>query len=162
MLGDSYARAGFVGQAQKIAALIEPLADQNNLEQMGYLHLLEGEIALSLRQRDKAIELLKQSDKENRTGMSVEALAHAYQESERIDDAVDSYEKMLNLTDLPLGWEPQQRWLEARYALAMDYSARGEKQKARETLAALLNLWKNADPNLPLLRHVKDEFAKLQ
>jgi hypothetical protein len=35
-----------------------------------------------------------------------------------------------------------------------------EKQKARETLATLLNLWKDADPNLPLLKQAKAEYAK--
>ncbi len=162
MLGDAYARAGLVDQAEKIAALIAPQADQHSLEQMGYVHLLEGEIASSVEQQDKAIELLKQSDKENRTGLSIEALAHAYQQSGKIDEAVSTYEKMLSLTDLPLGWEPQQRWLEARYTLALDYSSRGDKKKARETLATLLNLWKDADPNLPLLKQAKSEFAKLQ
>ncbi len=162
MLGDAYARAGLVDQAEKIAAMITPSADQHSLEQMGYLHLLEGEIALSLGEHDRAIELLKQSDKENRTGLSIEALAHAYQQSARINEAIATYENMLGLTDLPLGWEPQQRWLEARYSLALDYSSRGDKQKARETLATLLNLWKDADPNLPLLKKAKAEYTKLQ
>jgi hypothetical protein len=40
---------------------------------VGYPHLLDGEIALSLGQSNKALELLKQSDKENRTGFSQEA-----------------------------------------------------------------------------------------
>lgn len=161
MVGDFCARAGFLEKAQKIEALITPLADQRNLEQMGYLHLLEGEIALSLRQRDKAIELLKRSDKENRTGLSIEALAHAYQQFGEIDEAVDSYNRMLNAPDRSLGWEPQQRWRAARYTLARDYASRGDRQKARETLAPLLNLWKNADPNLPLLKDAKAEYAKL-
>jgi eukaryotic-like serine/threonine-protein kinase len=52
--------------------------------------------------------------------------------------------------------------LEARYTLALDYSARRDKHKARETLATLLNLWKDADPNLPLLKQAKAEYAKLQ
>ena len=162
MIGNVCARDGFVDQAQKIAALITPMADQRNLEQMGYLHLLQGEIALSLGQNDKAIELLMQSDKEDQTGFSIEALAHAYQQAGKIDEAVASYEKMLSSIDPSLGWEPQQRWLEARYALALDYSSRGDKQKARETLATLLNLWKNADPNLHLLKQAKAEYAKLQ
>jgi len=68
---------------------------------------------------------------------------------------------MLNSTDRSLGREPQQRWLEARYTLALDYSSRGDKQKARETLATLLNLWKDADPNLALLKQAKAEYAKL-
>ncbi len=162
LCGDAYARAGFADQAEKIAAMITPIADQNNPEQMGYLHLLEGDIALSAGQRDKAIELLEQSDKEDSTGLSSEALAHGYQKSGDIDKAISSYEKMLSSTDHSLGWEPQQRWLEARYTLALDYSSRGDKQKAREMLATLLNLWKDADANLPLLKQAKAEYAKLQ
>jgi tetratricopeptide (TPR) repeat protein len=162
MLGDFYARAGFVDEAQKIAALISPLVDQRNLEEMGYLHLLEGEIAVSLGQRDRAIELLMQSNKEDRTGLSLEALAHAYQRFGEIGEAVASYESMFRLSELALGWEPQQRWVEARYRLAQDYSSRGEKEKADRTLALLLNLWKGADPNLPLLKLAKAEYSKLQ
>jgi eukaryotic-like serine/threonine-protein kinase len=162
MLGDAYVRAGILQQAEKIATVITPMADPRSVEQMGYVHLLEGEVALVLGQHDKAIELLMQSDKENRTGLSIEALAHAYQQSGEIDEAIATYEKMLGLPDLPLGWEPQQRWLEARYTLAVDYASRGDKQKARETLATFLNLWKNADPGLPILIAAKSEYAKLQ
>jgi eukaryotic-like serine/threonine-protein kinase len=162
MLGDAYARAGILDQAEKIAAVITPTADPRSVEQMGYVHLLEGEIALALGQHDKAIELLMQSDKENRTGLSIEALAHAYQQSGEIDEAIATYEKMLGWPDLPLGWEPQQRWLESRYTLSVDYASRGDKQKARETLATFLNLWKNADPDLPVLNAAKSEYAKLQ
>ena len=162
MIGDVCARDGFVDQAQKIAALITPVADQRNLEQMGYLHLLLGEIALSVGQHDKAIELLMQSDKENQTGFSIEALAYAFQQSGKIGEAVAIYEKMFSSNGKSLSWEPQQRWLEARYTLALDYASRGDKQKARETLATLLNLWKDADPNLPLLKQAKAEYAKLQ
>jgi len=44
----------------------------------------------------------------------------------------------------------------------LDYSSRGDKQKARDTVATLLNLWKDTDPNLPLLEQAKAEYAKLQ
>jgi eukaryotic-like serine/threonine-protein kinase len=162
MVGEAYARAGLLNQAQKIVAMIAPGVDPRSVEQMGYLHLLQGEIALSVKQHDKATELLKQSDTENRTAFSIEALAHAYQQSGKIEEAVATYEKMLALPDLPLGWEPQQRWLEARYTLAQDYSARGDRLKARETLETLLNLWKDADPSLPLLKQATAEYAKLQ
>jgi DNA-binding winged helix-turn-helix (wHTH) protein/tetratricopeptide (TPR) repeat protein len=160
MLGDAYSRAGLINQAQKIAAIITPLADQHNSEQMGYLHLLEGEIALASGKHAEAIELLAQSDKENSTGFSMESIAHAYQESGDLDKAIASYEKVLSSTNRLLGWEAQQYWLEAHYILALDYSSRGDKQKARETLATLLNLWKDADPDLPLLKQAKTEYAK--
>ncbi len=162
LLGDAYARAGFVNQAKKVAAVITPLADQSSAEQMGYLHLLEGEIASSAGQFDEGIELLKQSGKENSTALSTEALAHAYQRCGKIDEALASYEAMLRSDQRSLGWEPQQRWLEARVTLASDYAARGEKEKARKTLEGLLNRWKQADPNLPILKRAEAEYAKLQ
>lgn len=162
MLGDACSSTGLEDQAQRILAIIAPLADQRNSEQMGYLHLLEGEIALASGKYSEAIGLLAQSDKENSTGLSMEAIAHAYQASGDVEKAITSYEKILSSADDSLGWEPQQRWLEAHYTLALDYSSRGEKQKARETLATLLNLWKDADSNLPLLKKAKAEYAKLQ
>jgi tetratricopeptide (TPR) repeat protein len=99
---------------------------------------------------------------ENNTALSIKALAHAYQQSGDIDRAVASYEKMSHLAEPSLGWEPQQRWLIARYTLASDYISRGDKQKARDTLTTLLNLWKDADPNLVTLRDAKAAYAGLQ
>ena len=162
MIGDACARAGFTDEAQQIAALITPLADPHSSEQMGYVHLLQGDIALAAGQNDKAIELLRQSDKENSTALSMEALAHAYQQAGQIDQAIATFQKMLRSTDGSLSWEAQQRWLVARYTLASDYSSRGDKQKARDTLATLLTLWKNADPDLPTLIAAKSAYAKLQ
>jgi DNA-binding winged helix-turn-helix (wHTH) protein/tetratricopeptide (TPR) repeat protein len=162
MLGDAYARAGFADPAQNIAAAITPVADQHSSEQMAYLHLLQGDIAVATGKHDLAIELLTQSQKENATGFSSEAIAHAYQQLGDVENAIACYEKMFNSADRSLGWEPQQRWLEARYTLASDYASRGDKQKARDTLATLLNLWKDADPNLPLLRKAKAAYAKLE
>lgn len=162
ILGDACARAGLVDQAQKILLMIAPLADPHNSEQVGYVDLLNGDIALAAGQHDTAIVLFKQSNRENSTGISVEALAHAYQQSRDIDAATDAYARMFSSPDLSLSWEPQQRWLEARYTLATDYAARSDKQKARDNLEPLLKLWKDADPDLPLLKKAKSEHTKLQ
>jgi eukaryotic-like serine/threonine-protein kinase len=162
ILGDAFARAGMLDQARQIADMIKPLADPMNTEQMGYLHLLEGDITLATGKNKEAIALLTPSDKENPTAFASEAVAHAYQQSGDVDKAILAYEKMFSSTNRSLGWEPQQRWLEARYTLASDYASRGEKQKARQTLETLPDLWKDADPNLPLLKQSKAELAKLQ
>jgi DNA-binding winged helix-turn-helix (wHTH) protein/tetratricopeptide (TPR) repeat protein len=162
MIGDACARAGFTDLADKIAAVITPLADPHSSEQSGYLHLLQGDIALAAGQNDKAMELFQQSDKENSTALSTEALAHAYQQAGQLDQAIATFQKMLSFPGGSLSWEPQQRWLIARYTLATDYSSRGDNQKARDTLSTLLTLWKNADPDLPTLVAAKSAYAKLQ
>ena len=54
-----------------------------------------------------------------------------------------------------LGWETQQLWLAAHATLAADYAAKGDREKAKQTLGLLLDLWKDADPDLPLLKQAK-------
>ena len=159
-LGREYARNGALDKAEKMESLIEPLADTGSAEQTGYMQLLQGEIALAQGHSDKAIELFTLSNSEYSTGFSVEALASAYQQAGKTDDAIASYEKLLSQPQDSIGWEPQQSWLAAHCTLAADYLARGDREKAKQTLSQLLNLWKDADSGLPLLKQAKLKYAK--
>jgi DNA-binding winged helix-turn-helix (wHTH) protein/tetratricopeptide (TPR) repeat protein len=149
-VGLEYARAKATAKAEEIEKLIAPLADPKSAEQAGYLHLLQGEIALANGNSAQAIELLKLADNDNSTPFSVESLAHAYQQSGATDQAIFWYEKLLMRTNLPISWEPQQRWVAAHFTLAEDYLARGERDKSNQMLAKLLAMWKDADADLPL------------
>ncbi len=160
-LGRQYVRSGALDKAEKMESLIEPLADNRSAEQRGYLHLLQGEIALAQGQADKAIELFTLSNGEYSTAFSVEALASAYQQTGKMDDAISWYEKFLIQEHDPIAWEPQQPWLAAHCTLAADYLAKGDRGRAKQTLSQLLNLWKDADPGLLLLKQAKLEYAKL-
>ena len=149
-IGSEYARNGQVRQAEQIEKTIAPLVDGKNTEQKAYEHYLEGEIALQHGETDKAIQLFSLSDQEKSTPFSVEAMARAYQQSGRMDEAVNQYERFLAIPDYGLLWEPQQRWITAHYTLAADDLVMGNTAKARKVLDPLLALWKDADPNLPL------------
>lgn len=159
-VGLDYARAKATSQAEGIEKLIAPLADPKSAEQAGYLHLLQGEIALAKGQTAQAIDLLKLADHDNSTPFSVEGLAHAYQQSGATDQAIFWYEKMLIGTNLPISWEPQQRWVAAHYTLAEDYLARGERDKANQMLTKLLSMWKDADLDLPLRKQALELRAR--
>ena len=161
-VGRQYISAGDPHKAEKLEALIAPLVDPKNAEQSGYLHLLQGEIALARGQADKAIELFTLSNTENSTPFSVEALARAYQQAGKTDDAIAWYETLMGLRYRALGWEPQQLWLAAHATLAADYAAKGDREKAKQTIGQLLDLWKDADPDIPILIAAKSEYAKLQ
>ncbi|MGC2416633.1 MAG: hypothetical protein WA434_02740, partial [Candidatus Acidiferrales bacterium] len=95
------------------------------------------------------------------TAFSVEALASAYQQSGKTDDAIIWYEKFVTQDRTPIAWEPQQPWLADHCALAADYLAKGDREKAKRTLTQLLNLWKYADPSLLLLKQAKLQYAGL-
>jgi len=162
LVGDAYVRAGFVDQARKIEALIAPLTDAKDSKQTGYLHLLQGEIALAAKQNDSALDLLKQAEKEYHTGITAEALAYGFQQTGNVDQAIVYYQELLvSSANGSLASELQQRWLQAHYVLASDYLSRQQPQKAREVLGTLLNLWHDADADLPFLKLVKTEYAKL-
>jgi DNA-binding winged helix-turn-helix (wHTH) protein/tetratricopeptide (TPR) repeat protein len=156
MVGDAYVRAGFIDQARKIEAQIAPLTDAKDAKQTGYLHLLQGEIALAAGQSDTAIELLKQAEKEYHTAMTIEALANGLQQTKNVDQAIAHYEELIhNPSSGYLGAESQQRWLQAHYVLASDYISRRQPQKAYKVLETLLRMWQGADADLPLLKLVK-------
>jgi tetratricopeptide (TPR) repeat protein len=153
-IGLQYARAKQIKQAQAIEAFITPLVDAQNPEQSGYLHLLRGEIAVAEGRSAEAIELLTLADHDNSNSFSIEALAHAYQESGATDQAIQWYEKLVYGVDRAIGWEPQQRRVAAHVSLAEDYLARGEREKANKVLDTLLAMWKDADPDLPLRKRI--------
>jgi serine/threonine protein kinase len=50
----------------------------------------------------------------------------------------------------------------ARLGLARSYTLQGDILKARAAYSDFLSLWKNADPDVPVLKAAKAEFAKLE
>ena len=49
----------------------------------------------------------------------------------------------------------------ARLGLARAYALGGDAAKARAAYDAFFTLWKNADPDIPILRQAKNEAARL-
>jgi predicted Zn-dependent protease len=50
----------------------------------------------------------------------------------------------------------------ARLGLARAYALQGDKAKARAAYRDFLTLWKDADPDIPILKEAKTEYANLQ
>jgi eukaryotic-like serine/threonine-protein kinase len=154
LVGQEFARAGAIEQAEKIENRIAPLADPNSDAQTGYLRLLQGEIALAKGDQARAVSLFDLQDPRfgyEVTHLASEATARAYHRAGDQDQSISRYEKLFAAPSCGLsGWEPQQRCDEARAALASDYLARGDPQKAAAILAPLLTDWKDADANLTL------------
>jgi hypothetical protein len=50
----------------------------------------------------------------------------------------------------------------ARLGLARAYALQGDAAKARAAYQDFLTLWKDADPDVPILKEAKAEYAKLQ
>jgi eukaryotic-like serine/threonine-protein kinase len=50
----------------------------------------------------------------------------------------------------------------AHLGLARAYALQGDTAKARGKYEEFLTLWKDADPDIPILKEAKAEYAKLQ
>ena len=50
----------------------------------------------------------------------------------------------------------------ARLGLARAYVLQGDTAKAKAAYQDFLTLWKDADPDIPILKEAKAEYAKLQ
>ena len=50
----------------------------------------------------------------------------------------------------------------ARLGLARAYAMQGDTAKAKAAYQDFLSLWKDADPDIPILKEAKTEYAKLQ
>ena len=50
----------------------------------------------------------------------------------------------------------------ARLGLARAYALSGDTAKSRSAYQEFLTLWKDADPDIPILKEAKADYAKLQ
>jgi hypothetical protein len=50
----------------------------------------------------------------------------------------------------------------AHLGLARAYALQGDSAKSRAAYQDFLTLWKDADPDIPILKQAKAEYAKLQ
>jgi tetratricopeptide (TPR) repeat protein/tRNA A-37 threonylcarbamoyl transferase component Bud32 len=151
-LGTQYARAGSLAKATDILEKIRPIADAKNPENSSDFQALEAEVELARGSKGHAIELLSLAEEAKSSALTMEGLAHAYEASGNNEQSAVWYERFVGAADSPLGWEPQQDWIAARYHLARIYFAKGDKVNASKQLDWFLDVWKDADPGLPLLK----------
>ncbi|HYL61568.1 MAG TPA: protein kinase [Candidatus Methylomirabilis sp.] len=161
-IGYLYARTGTPDRAEQILQAIKPAVDLENADQSSQFHRLEGEIALARGQKSQALTSFNLAQNEKSGDMTTEPLARAYALAGDKDQSISWYEKYVNTSDAPLGYEVQQDWLEAHYRLAELYLSSGQKDKATPLLEKLTTLWKDGDADLPILKQARAEYAKLK
>jgi len=84
---------------------------------------------------------------------------NAYLKAERGSDAVQAFQRLLDWKNL-LSIDPIMPL--AKVGLARAYVLAGDKARARVAYQDFFAVWKDADPDIPALREVKAEYAKLQ
>jgi eukaryotic-like serine/threonine-protein kinase len=109
---------------------------------------------------DRAVELMKPGQAFDRANTeSIDARANALLLAGKPADAAQEFLVILNLRNSAPA-DPAMSF--AQLGLARSYAASGDMAKSRTAYQDFFALWKDADPDLPILKQAKAEYAKLQ
>jgi predicted Zn-dependent protease len=158
------ALAGDVVRAQALADDLGRRFPEDTLVRVVYLPTLHAQIALNRNDSSKAIEDL-QAAAPYELGAVEYALnpvfvrGEAYLAAHQGHEAAAEFQKILDhrtiVANSPIG-------ALAHLQLARAYAMQGDTAKARPAYQDFLTLWNNADPDIPILKEAKAEYAKLQ
>jgi tetratricopeptide (TPR) repeat protein/class 3 adenylate cyclase len=163
------ARAGDSARAQKMADELEKQNPVNTVIVGYWLPTIRSAIEINRNNPSKAIELLRAATSYElgifTTQTELGAFLYpayvrgqAYLLSRQVSEAAAEFQKFLNrglVANCPLG-------ALAHLGLARAYSLSGDTAEAKAAYQDFLTLWKDADPDIPILIAAKAEYAKLK
>jgi serine/threonine protein kinase/tetratricopeptide (TPR) repeat protein len=160
ILSQVLALAGESKKALELTALDARERPNDTLMQAVYVPVKQATVALNTGDAKKALELMKpalQYDKATTISLYIRGIA--YLKAGNGADAAAEFQKILALynfapTDLLMPF--------ARLGVARAYALQGDKAKSKSAYQDILGFWKEADPDLPTVRQVKAEYARLQ
>ena len=161
------ARAGDTAEAEKLAAELDKTFPLHTRVQRYWLPTIRAAVALQRKDPNRAIELLKVAstvELSYPTNLAI-LLCPAYLRGEAYlmlhdgNAAAAEFQKFIDhrglVADFPWG-------ALARVGLARAYAMQGDTAKARTAYQDFLTLWKDADPDIPILKEAKAEYAELK
>ena len=161
------ARAGDVAGAEKLAAELDKTFSLSTMVQRYWLPTIRAAVALERRDPNQAIELLKVASTVELgipTNLPI-FICPAYLRGETYlmlhdgNRAAAEFRKFIDHRGLVVNFP----WgALARLGLARAYAMQGDTVKAKAAYQDFLTLWKDADPDIPILKQARAEYAKLQ
>jgi eukaryotic-like serine/threonine-protein kinase len=164
------AYAGDVKRAQDLADTLSKVFPEDTIVRYNYLPTLRGKLALHHADPQEALHFLEPAASYE-LGMPsnsfynwpnlypVYVRGEAYLAAHQGKEAAAEFQKILDHRGIVLN-EPIGAL--AHLQLGRAYAMQGETGKSRAAYQEFLTLWKNADPDIPILSEAKAEYAKLQ
>ena len=161
------ALAGDVDRAQALGDDLAKRFPEGTIEQSVSVPTTRAQLALDRRDSEKAIALLRSaapyelavSDSEPLGLFSVFVRGNVYLAEHRGSEAAAEFQKILDhrgaVANEPIG-------ALAHLQIGRAYAMAGDTAKAKAAYNYFLTLWKEADPDIPILKQAKAEYAKLQ
>jgi len=161
------ARAGDTAAAEKLAAELDKTFPLDTLIQRYWLPTIQAAVALQRKDPNRAIEILQVTmmielgQPANITAFlcPVYLRGEAYLMLHDGNAAAAEFQKFIDHRGVVVNFA----WgALARLGLARAYAMQGDPVKARTAYQDFLTLWKDADPDIPILKQAKAEYATLQ
>jgi tetratricopeptide (TPR) repeat protein len=165
------ALAGDLTQSQSLAVDLEKRYPEDTSVQSSYLPTLRALFSLHAGQPSQAIEQLQAARPYEFADPAINFLAffgglypvymrgEAYLAAHEGAEAAAEFQKILDHRGLVLGDPMGAR---ARLEMGRAWALAGDRAKARAAYDDFLALWKDADPDIPIFRQARAEYAKLQ
>ncbi len=147
-------------RAAKFADEVAQKRPFDTLVQFVEVPLVKAQIELNHGNPGKAIDLLDSALVYARASSGVLYVrGNAFLKARRGSDAVQAFQRLLDMKNV-ITVDPVMPL--AKMGLARAYVMAGDKARARVAYQDFLAVWKDADPDIPVLRAVKAEYGKLQ
>ena len=155
------ALAGDAEHAEKLTAELNESFPSDTGVQRLWVPMIRAAVALSHKNPAKAIELLRaMSPYELGTPrlLPIFERGRAYLMLHKGSAAAAEFQKVIDhpgiVREFPVG-------ALAHLGVARAYALQGDTAKSRASYQDFLTLWKDADPDLPMLKQAREEYAKL-
>jgi eukaryotic-like serine/threonine-protein kinase len=164
----AFARAGDPPRAEAIATKLAKSYPENTLLNSYWLATVRAAIELDRSHPKQALKLLQPAAAYElgysfplQVGLLYPAYVggEAHLRAREGKEAGAEYQKLLDYPGIVLN---SATGALARLGLARSYALQGDTAKARVAYRDFLALWKDADPDIPILKEAKAEYAKLQ
>jgi DNA-binding winged helix-turn-helix (wHTH) protein len=166
VLALSLARSGRTGEAIRLADEVSQEAPLDTIVQNYLVPTVRAAVKLHQHDPAAAIDLLRGTlpyDLANTKSFDYVYPAYirglAYLESGDGRSAANEFQKVIDNPGLSVWFVTGPL---ARLQLGRAQKMMGDQAAARKSYETFLNLWKNADPDIPIYRQAKGEYAKLQ
>jgi len=155
---DAFGDAGDLARSEALAAKLDRMGPEDTIEQKVLLPLIRSIIERQRGNAVKAVDLLDQAEPYEFTIDVPYRRAQAYLAAGQHAKAAAEFDKIIEHRGG--GWWPVYAPL-AQLGLARAYAAQGEREKSRKAYDDFFTTWKDADPDIPILRQAQGEYKKL-